>query len=109
MPLMRTQVSNVANNILGASIILDFSWHDPQRYCPHPAMIGHTLEEWDEIEQECGSDLVAEFEARYGPVAEAGNESQTETETERRRRTMSDTADTCKQPLSQKLCNISNR
>lgn len=39
-------------------------------------MIRHTLEEWDEIEGQCGSDLEAEFEARHRLMAEADVTSQ---------------------------------
>lgn len=35
-------------------------------------MTGHTLEEWDGIEEHCGSELAAEFEAEYGPQPPPG-------------------------------------
>lgn len=45
-------------------------------------MISHTLEEWDEIEEECGSELMAELEAKYEPIPSAEEESNIGTETE---------------------------
>lgn len=53
---------------------------NPEYYRPHPAMISHTSEEWDQIEEQCGPGLEAEFDAYMKSLKRTGKKVEGEAE-----------------------------